>query len=294
MELDKNFKDCLVGLASAAVRKDIEDVLECTAYIARRLEGHGEQGCADRLRWIWSGSMNDLRPRLHWGADWSDLDDDDRLYFIYETDQLQDVYEPPSVLTPEQRAMVKEILYVAGPRLRQDEPLPTCVFTSGTAIQEPFDLARYIAGELEIECFLVEFRGEIESRAGRWSDQLERLREFAAETPCVLVLRKVERICDSTYVYDGWRVEELKCVRESFLNDLLELESPTVVVACTNLEMRLDAGAWERFDYRMELNVAEPDPGLMVFRSISLGDPEGFRKAVESLPAKDKRSIPST
>ena len=297
MELDKNFKDCLVGLASAAVRKDIEDVHECTDYLARRLEGHGEHGCADGLRWVWFGATNDAWPLRHWEDAWCDLDDDDRLYSVYDTERLaevRDVWEPPSVLTPEQRTMVKEILCVAKSRLQQDEPLPTCVFTSGTAIQEPFDLALYIAGELGIECFLVEFRDEIKSRARPWSEQLDWLREFATEIPGVLVLRNVERICNSALVYDGWRVEELKCVRESFLNDLLELESPTVVVACTNLEMRLDAGAWERFDYRMELNVAEPDPGLMVFRSISLGDPEGFRKAVASLPAKDKRSIPST
>lgn len=292
MELDKNFKDCLVGLAIAGVRKDIEDVLACTAYVARRLEGHGEQGCADRLRWI-VGSCNlrdGVRPPGRWVGAWRDLDDDNLLYSTYRTkrlDEFPDVREPPSVLTPEQRAMVKEILCVARSRLQQDEPLPTCVYTFGTAIRVPFDLARYIAGQLRIPCFVIEFSDEFESRAGRWFRQLDRLREFAAVAPCVLVLRKVERICNSVFVNDGWRVEELKWVREGFLNDLLELECPTVVVACTNMEMDLDAGAWERFGYRMELNAAEPDPRLMLFRSISLRDPEGVCKAVASLPAKD-------
>ena len=292
MELDKNFKDCLVGLASAAVRKDIEDVLACTVYVARRLEGHGVQDCADKLRWIvGSCSFRDgVRPPGHWVGDWRYLNDDDPLYSTYRTKRLAefpDVREPPSVLTPEQCAIVKEILCVARSRLQQDEPLPTCMFTFGTAIREPFDLACYIAGQLRVPCFVVEFSDEIESRAGRWFRQLDRLREFAAMAPCVLVLRKVERICNSVFVNDGWRVEELKWVREGFLNDLLELECPTVVVACTNMEMDLDAGGWERFGYRMELNAAEPDPRLMLFRSISLGDPEGLRKAIASLPAKD-------
>ena len=292
MELDRNFKDSLVGLVLAALRKDIEDVHECTAYIARRLEGHCEEDCAHTLRWVMCGceSIDGVPPHGHWLDEWCDLDDDDLLYEVYETEQIaesRDLCEPPSILTPEQRTMLTEFLCVARSRMQQGEPLPTCMFTYGTAIQEPFDLALHIAGELGVECFLVEFRHEDESRARRWSGQLYRLCEFAAGIPCVLVLRKVERICNAAFGTDSWRVEELKCVREEFLDDLLKLEAPTVVVACTNREMKLDAGEWERFGYRMELNDAEPDPGLMVFRSVALGDPEGLRKAVAALRAKD-------
>ena len=292
MELDRNFEDSVVGLVCAALRKDIEDVDECTAYIARRLEGYGVQDCADKLRWLLyrSESIDGVPPAGRWQDEWCYLDDDDLLYTVYETEQVvesRDVRRPPSILTPEQRTMVKEVLSVARSRMQQGKPLPTCMFTYGTAIQEPFDLALHIAGELGVECFLIEFTDEDESRACRWSGQLYRLCEFAAEMPCVLVLRKVERICNLAFSKDSWRIEQLKCVREEFLNDLLRLEAPTVVVACTNVEMKLDAGEWERFGYRMELNVAEPDPGLMVFRSVALGDPEGLRKAVAALRAKD-------
>lgn len=292
VELDKNFKDCLAGLVGAGARKDVEDVHECTAYIAKRLEGHGMQDFADSLRWIvlMSGSLDGVWTLGQWEDDLYNLDDVDRLYSVYGTARLaesRDLRKPPAVLTPEQLAMVKEILAVARSRLQHSEPLPTCLFTYGTAIQEPFDLALHIARELGIECSLVEFTEEIEKRSRRWSGQLFHLCEFAAASPRVLVLRKVERICNSVFVNDGWRVEQLKCVRERFLDDLLKLEAPTVVVACTNLEMDLDAGDWERFGYRMELNAAEPDPGLMAFRSVGLGDGEGLQKALAAFSAKD-------
>lgn len=35
------------------------------------------------------------------------------------------------------------------------------------------------------------------------------------------------------------------------------LEVPTVVVACTNMEMELAPEDWEHFGYRIELNAAE-------------------------------------
>lgn len=292
MELDKNFEDSMAGLLVAALRNDIEDVHECAAYVAKRLEDHGVQGCADRLRRILGGCdfIDGVWTPERWAEDWCDLDDDDQVYSVYETKRLvesRDLRQPPSILTPEQRATVKEILNVAESRLQQREPLPTCILTYGTAVKEPFDLALYIARRLSIECFMVKFRDPYESRSGRWSGQLHGLCEFAAATPRVLVLRDIEKICNSVRVEDSWRKEALKCIRDRFLKKLSKLGNPTVVVACTNMEMKLDAGDRDRFGYRMELNAAEPDPALMAFRSLALGDPKGFQKAIASLPSKD-------
>ena len=297
MQLDKNFEDSLAGLLVAALGNDVEDVHECAAYVAKRLEGHGAQNCADRLRRILGGGdfIDGVWTPERWADDWCNLDDDDRLYSVYETKRLaeyRNVREPPSVLAPEQRATVKEILNVARSRLQQGEPHSTCMLAFGTAVQEPFDLALYIARKLGVECFLVEFSGPHEARVGRWSGQLHRLCEFAAQTPLVLVLRMIEDACNSVYVEDSWRVAELKCIRDRFLKRLSMLGTPTVVVACTNMEMNLDAGDWERFDYQMELNAAEPKPWLMVFRSFALGDQEGMGKAIASLPAKDRENVP--
>ena len=282
----------MAGLLVAALRNDIEDVHECAAYVAKRLEGHGVQGCADRLRMILGGCdfIDGVWTPERWAEDWRYLDDDDQLYSVYETRRLvesRDLREPPSILTPEQRATVKEILNVAESRLQQGEPLPTCILTHGTAVQEPFNLALYIARRLSIECFMVKFRDPYESRSGRWSGQLHGLCEFAAAKPRVLVLRDIEKICNSVLVEDSWRKEALKCIRDRFLKKLSKLGNPTVVVACTNMEMKLDAGDWDLFGYRMELNATEPDPALMAFRSVALGDPAGFRKAIASLPSKD-------
>ena len=289
MQLDKNFEDCLAGLLVAALGNDVEDVHECAAYVAKRLEGHGAQNCADRLRRILGGGnfIDGVWTPERWADDWCYLDDDDRLYSVYETKRLaehRDVREPPSVLAPEQRATVKEILNVARSRLQQGEHLPTCMLTYGTAVEEPFDLALYIARKLGIDCFAVRFNDPFESRVGRWSGQLHSLCEFAARTPRVLVLLKIEKICNSALVEDRWRVAELKCVRDRFLKRLSMLGTPTVVVACTNFEMELDTGDWDRFGYRMELNAIEPNPALLAIRCAVLDDSEGLRKLIASFP----------
>ena len=46
MEPDKNFKGSLLGLLGAALRHDIEDVKDCAAFVAKRLDGYG----GERLR----------------------------------------------------------------------------------------------------------------------------------------------------------------------------------------------------------------------------------------------------
>ena len=297
MDIDKNFQDSLAGLLVAALHQDTEDIKECAAYIAKRLDGFGVPDSADTLRRIVGlcNFIDGVWVPERWADDWFDLDEDEQLYTLYETERLvasRKTLSLPSILTSEQRALIEEILNVGKSRLQKLQPRSTCILTYGSAVQEPFDLALYFARQLDLECFVVEPCSVFEPRSGPWSGQLHWLCEFAAETPCVLVLRKLEEFCDTANVKDGWRVEELKCTRNKFLKDLSMLETPTVVVACTNFEMKLDPEVWEPFGYRMELNAAEPRPWLSVFRSAALDDMEGVRKALASLPAEYRGNPP--
>ena len=289
MELDKNFKGSLIGLLGAALQKDIDDVRDCAAFVAKRIENYGEKDCADTLRAILgSGDFVDgaWTPQS-WVDESHRREEEDRLLRVYtstQAAQAPDSDAPPSILTSENRAMIEEILEVARGRLQRQEPHPTCVLVYGTAIQEPVDLAQYIARRLGLEFVGIEPAKAYEPRVGRWSGQLHKLCTIAARRPRVLALLNLEKICDPALVQDSWRIEELKCIRDRFLKELSMLEVPTVVVACTNMEMELAPEDWERFGYRIELNAAEPDPWLLAGRGLALDGFEGFVKAVSSLP----------
>ena len=287
MQVDKDFEGGLAGLLLAAARNDIEDVKDCAAYVAKRLHGHGATECADRMRRM-LGSENFVDGA--WTPErWADqryrIDDEDWIYSVYRTKtstEPGETLELPPILAPEQRAMIEEIVTVARSRLQQGEPLPTCILAYGTAVQEPLELARYIARQLCIECFVVQFDNPFGSQVGRWAGQLHRLCSFAAKSPCVLVLRSIDNVYDPVCVKDSWRVEELKCIRAKFLKDLSMLGTPTVVVACTNYEMKLDATDWDRFGYWVELNAAEPFPWVLALRSDALGDMDETEKIISS------------
>ena len=297
MELDQHFQDGLAQLLVAARREDREDLNECAAYVAKRLEGFGVPEFADRLRRIVGAHdfIDGVWAPDRWANDWFRLDDGDRLFSIFETKQSAEsrkALAPPSILTSEQHAMIEEILNVGKSRLKKLEPRSTCMLTYGTAVEEPYYMALYIARQLQLKCTWVEFLDSYEPGIGRWSGQLHWLREYAAKEPRVWILRKLENVCNTLLARDGWRIEELKCVRNKFLKDLSMLDTPAVVVACTNFEMKLDAEAWEPFSYRMELNAAEPNPWLLAFRSFLLDDSDGVRKAMASLPAEFQAKPP--
>lgn len=289
MELDKNLRGSLTGLLGAALRKDIPDVKDCAAFVAKRLQDQGEKDCAQDLRNLLGGEdfIDGAWTPQHWVDETHHREREDpllRIFRSYEGAQPLGSAAPPSILTAENRTIVKEILEVARLRLQRQEPLPTCVLVYGTAIQEPVDLARYIARQLELEFVGIEPTKVCERRVGRWSGQLHRLCDVATKRPRVWALLKLEKFCDSALVQDSWRIEELKCVRDRFLKELSLLETPAVVVACTNMEMELAPEDWERFSYRIELNAAEPDPWLLLGRGLAAYGFDGFEKAFESLP----------
>jgi len=291
MEPDKNFKGSLLGLLGAALRHDIEDVKDCAAFVAKRLEGYGVKDCADQFREI-LGTGDFIggawTPR-YMGDEFRYREEGPPLFRAFESERpakFRENQDPPSILTPEQRVTIQEVLEVARVRLQKLEPLPTCMLVYGTAIQEPMDLVRYLARQLRLWWFAVEPINVVESRTGRWSGQLHKLCEVAAHGPCVAAVLKLDKICAPAFIQDSWRVEELKCIRDRFLKNLTTLGTPTVVVACTNMEMELDAADWDRFSFRMELNAAEPDPWLAAARGLALDGFDGLEKAVSSLPAE--------
>lgn len=212
MELDKNFRGSLAGLLRAALRQDIEDVKDCAAFVAKRLEDQGEQECADNMRSMLGAAdfVDGAWTPQCWGDESHRREEEDpllRVYTFTQAAQPPDSDAPPSILTPENRAVIEEILKVARGRLQRQEPHPTCVLVYGTAIQEPVDLAQYIARRLGLEFVGIEPAKAYEPRVGRWSGQLHKLCEIAARRPRVLALLELEQICNPALVQDSWRIE---------------------------------------------------------------------------------------
>lgn len=183
-----------------------------------------------------------------------------------------------------------DVTVVDGIRTYKPEALydqKIAAFRGRNAARDLFDLA-----------FLSKRHGDILtdaqiSEAEAITRDMNRLeREVAVKLRDDRILARITTAEDIVYEFRDAVEEQLE--RRKMKMQVVEqrvLISPSMTREIIELRRLLhggdEAGKWERFGYRMELNVAEPDPGLMVFRSVALGDPEGLRKAVAALRAKD-------
>jgi len=115
------------------------------------------------------------------------------------------------------------------------------------------ELARYIAGQLELPLLTSRSDSLISSFLGSTAKNLRLLFEHARSRPCVLFLDELDALAKLRD--DHHEMGELKRVVVSLLQNIDALNNQTVLLGATNHHHLLDPAIWRRFAYRLELHL---------------------------------------
>jgi SpoVK/Ycf46/Vps4 family AAA+-type ATPase len=253
MEIDNRFMSELFRIVNGALRLDVDKVRNYTAFLAEKLESHGDKASAARLRKMLEESDNELRPAGSTFAKALPVDGESRFPLI-ERVNLRGTAEPPLILSREQWDVVNEFLSIAKSYAQADSQgvvASLSLLMYGPPGTGKNRVARHIAQELSLDLFVGRLDGLISSFLGSTSKNIRALFDFAAKTPCILFLDEFDAIAKLRG--DSQELGELKRVVNSFIQNLDHLGSQSIVIAATNHQELLDSAIWRRFGYRLAL-----------------------------------------
>ena len=253
MNTDNRFMNELFRIVNGALRLDIDKVRNYTSFLAEKIEKTGDTVSASRLRKMLAEADHQLRPADIAFARALPVDSESRFPLV-ERINLEELHEPPVVLSQDQWDVVNEFLSIVKSYALLDSSGVAgsiSLLMYGPPGTGKSRLARFISKELGLELFIARLDGLISSFLGSTSKNIRALFDFAAKTPCVLFLDEFDAIAKLRG--DSQELGELKRVVNSFIQNLDSLGPQSIVLAATNHEELLDSAVWRRFGYRLEL-----------------------------------------
>lgn len=130
-------------------------------------------------------------------------------------------------------------------------------------------LARWIAGQLELPLLTVRCDTLISSLLGQTSKNLRRVFEYAEQMPCVLFLDEFDALGSARG--NERDVGELQRVVISLLQNMDALPDASVVIAATNHDQLLDSAVWRRFSFRIPMPTPSAEMRTVLWKKF-LGD----------------------
>lgn len=253
MEMDKRFTSELVRIIGGALRLDIEKVRNYTEFLATKVEESGDTVFAGRLRTLLKDSDRTLRPvNVSFSA--PPVDPESRFPLV-EKVNLYAPNEPMLILEESQWDVVNEFISVAKSTNLSETDMTDSVslLIYGPPGTGKSRLARHLAKDLGLDLYVARLDGLISSFLGSTSKNIRAVLEFAAKTPCVLLLDEFDAIAKLRG--DAQELGELKRVVSSFIQNLDLLGPGSILVAATNHESLLDPAIWRRFAYRLHMDL---------------------------------------
>lgn len=113
--------------------------------------------------------------------------------------------------------------------------------------------AHAIANELNLQVLYMNFDSLVSSFLGKTGSNLGRIFKYANKRPCLLLIDELDAIGKKRD--DSQELGELKRIVISLLQNLDNISSRSLVVACTNHEHLLDRALWRRFDSMIEFKI---------------------------------------
>jgi MoxR-like ATPase len=255
-------------IVDGAIRLDGVKVRNYAELLAEKLQDDGDLASAERLRKIMNGKSMQLHPkRLHQEAP-APLDGESRFPLLQHVPASD--YSEYYVPSKAQGDFLDDYLSV----VRSKAALDSKGIESGTNLLlygppgcgKTF-LASHIATQIGLPLYVARLDGLISSFLGSTAKNIRAVFEFAAKTPCVLLLDEFDAIAKLRD--DQQELGELKRVVNSFIQNMDALAKETILIAATNHERLLDPAVWRRFQYLLHIDYPSEDHRTSLWRTLS-------------------------
>jgi SpoVK/Ycf46/Vps4 family AAA+-type ATPase len=260
----------LFRIIEGAVRLDGEKVRNYAELLASKLQHDGDVASAERLRRILSDRSHQLHPRRMSQHGPPPVDGESRFPLLQQT-QVPTAAEQ-YVFTEAQRDFVEDYISVA----RSKASLENRGIDAGTNLLlygppgcGKTMLACYVSKQIGLPLYTARLDGLISSFLGSTSKNIRAVFEFAAKTPCVLLLDEFDAIAKLRD--DQQELGELKRVVNSFVQNIDVLGRDTILIAATNHERLLDPAVWRRFQYLLHVDFPSERQRLKLWEVFSEG-----------------------
>jgi hypothetical protein len=244
----------LFRIVEGALRQDGVKVKNYSALLADKLASDGDEASATRLRKLISDRTVQLHPSRVEQAAPPPVDGESRFPL------LERVTVPASaerhLLTAAQRVFVDDYLSVVKSRVELEKNgvnAGTNLLLYGPPGCGKSHLAAYIAWRLSLPMYVARLDGLISSFLGSTAKNIRAVFEFAARTPCVMLLDEFDAIAKLRD--DQQELGELKRVVNSFIQNIDSLGHDVILIAATNHEQLLDPAVWRRFQYLLHIDL---------------------------------------
>ena len=236
------------------------DTLRVTAYLNQLIEkllAAGETKAALRLQELRDGASSSVSSSGIGNHSRLPVDGESRLALADE--EAPNTQEWPVVLNNATARRVDEFVDFVK---KTDEleaqgvQMVPSLITYGPPGTGKTQLARYIAGRLQMPLIVARADTLISSYLGSTSKNLRSLFDHVAHRNCILFLDELDAFAKLRD--DHQELGELKRVVVSLLQNLDKLDPHTVLLAATNHQHLLDPAIWRRFTFKIPLNLPEP------------------------------------
>ena len=248
----------ITRIVDGALKGDQVKVLAYLEQLTRKLRDAGDKRAADRLVRTFAGKGAEVAGGAASVSARLPVDSESRLALADEEWILPD--DTTMVLPAAFEERVEEFIkYVKAADLLLESHVgiaPSMLIYGPPGVGKT-ELARYVAGELQMPLITARSDSLISSFLGSTAKNIRLLFEHVQKRPCILFLDELDSVAKLRD--DQHELGELKRVVVSLLQNIDALAGNTVLLAATNHSHLLDPAVWRRFAYRLELGLPDTD-----------------------------------